>query len=244
MSASLDPALDQLVVANRILAHEDVVDGFGHISIRHPERPDRYFLSRSRSPQLVTRADLVEFHLDNRPVEAQQQRLYAERPIHGSLYVARPDVMSVCHNHAHSVIPYGVTDTFIRPILHMGAVIGEQVPIWDIRHEFGDTHLLVVTNEQGDSLARTVGANRCALMRGHGAVTVGRTVQETVFTAIYLMVNAKLLFDAKQIGGQINYLTPGEVKIAAETLLSPLSQERAWEYWSARAGFPPGAKVV
>ncbi|MBI3706215.1 MAG: class II aldolase/adducin family protein [Proteobacteria bacterium] len=235
-TVELRAALRDLVIANRILAREGVIDGFGHISIRHPGDPKRYFLSRSRSPELVTIDDLMEFALDNEPIDQRGRAMYAERPIHGSLYAARSDINSVCHNHAHSLIPFGVTGTKLRPIIHMAAMIGAEVPIWDIRDEFGDTNLLVTTREQGNSLARGVGAGRVALMRGHGATVGGRTVRETVFTAIYLQVNAGLLLQARNLG-EVKGLSPGEIKLTADALSGALSQDRAWEYWSSRAGF-------
>lgn len=236
--SELTVVLRDLVVANRILAREGVLDGFGHVSVRHPTDPQRYFMSRSRSPALVTRDDLIEFTLENAPIDQNGRPMYAERYIHGCLYQARPDVQAVCHNHSHAVIPYGVTGTAIRPIMHMASVIGNEVPIWDIREEFGDTDLLVTSDEMGRSLARCVGPRRTALMRGHGSVVVGASLREAVFIAIYLQLNAELLHRARALGGSdIEYLSAGEVQLASQTLLQPLSQERAWDYWSARAGF-------
>jgi ribulose-5-phosphate 4-epimerase/fuculose-1-phosphate aldolase len=233
---SLDAALEELVIANRIVAREGVLDAFGHISIRHPARPDRYFMARSRSPELVERADLMEFDLDSAPIDQQGRVMYSERPIHGCIYKARPDVMAVCHNHAHSLIPYGATASAIKPILHMAGVIGPDVPIWDIREEFGDTDLLVTSNAMGASLARKLGAGRCVLMRGHGAAVATHDLKATVFVAIYLMVNAALLKEAREMG-QVTYLSAGEIRETTKTLFSPRSQNRAWEYWARRAGF-------
>lgn len=236
--SDIETALHDLVIANRILTREGVLDAFGHVSVRHPKNPERYFMSRSRGPELVTRDDLVEFTLENIPLDAKGRAVYAERYIHGCIYQARPDVHAVCHNHSHAVIPYGVSGQPIRPILHMASVIGDEVPIWDIHDHFGDTDLLVTSNEKGRSLAQCLGVNRAALMRGHGSVVVGANLRASVFTAIYLQLNADLLLRARALGnGEIRFLTPGEVRLASETLLQPLSQERAWEYWSVRAGF-------
>ncbi len=229
-------ALDELVIANRILAHEGVIDAFGHISIRHPERADRYFMARSRSPELVELGDIVEFDLESNAVGDEKRALYSERPIHGCLYQARPDLMSVCHNHAHSLVPFGVTSSVVKPIWHMAAGIGTEVPIWDIRDDFGDTNMLVTKNEMGRSLAKAVAKGRVALMRGHGAVIATHDLKATVFVAIYLMINAALLKDAREMG-QVTYLSDGEIKLTADTLFKPLSQARAWEYWVRRAGF-------
>ncbi len=235
-NSELELALKDLVIANRILGHEGVLDGFGHISIRHPSNPERYFMAGSRSPELVTRHDLIEYHLDSRPIDQNGRAMYAERQIHGSIYQARPEVRAVCHNHAHDLIPFGVTGTTLQPVMHMASVIGDEVPIWDIADEFGDTDLLVTDPAKGASLARCLGPRRVALMRGHGAVVAGRGLREAVYVAIYLHLNAELVLKAKSLG-EVKYLSPGEAKACAETLLSELSQNRAWEYWSARAGY-------
>lgn len=232
----LETALNDLVIGNRILAREGVLDGFGHISIRHPSDPKRYFLARSRSPELVTREDVMEFDLDSNPIDQRGRAIYAERPIHGCIYQMRPEMNSVCHNHAQSLIPFGVTGGELKPIFHMASVIGEKVPIWDIRAEFGDTNLLVTNQPQGRSLAQCLGNCSVALMRGHGSVVAGRSLRETVFTAVYLQINADLLMKARQMG-EVTFLSPGEIDQASQLLFSPLSQNRAWEYWSRRAGF-------
>ncbi len=235
-STDLAHAIEELVIANRILAHEGVIDAFGHLSIRHPQRPNYYLLARSRSPELVETADIMEFDLDSNPVDQKGRTMYSERPIHGCIYAARPDIMSVCHNHAHSLVPFGATGSAIKPIWHMAAGVGSDVPIWDIRDGFGDTDLLVTTNEMGRSLAKTLGQGRVALMRGHGAVIATHDLKATVFVAIYLMINAALLKQAREMG-PITYLSVGEIERIADTLFKSRSQNRAWEYWSRRAGF-------
>ena len=227
--------LQDLVTANRILAHEGVVDAFGHVSFRDPGNPGRYWLSRSRAPELVVAEDLMEYTLEGDPVDQQDRPMYAERPIHGGIYQARPDVQAVIHNHSTAVIPYGVTGTPLRPIFHLAAVIGEQVPVWDIRDAFGDTDMLVTTMDQGRDLATTLGDGRVTLMRGHGCVVVGASIRTAVMTSIYLQVNAQLLTESLGIG-DVTYLSSGEVELMSQTQLRPLSGDRAWEYWARRAG--------
>ena len=162
--------------------------------------------------------------------------MYSERPIHGSTYKARPDVMSVCHNHARSLIPFGITGTAIRPVLHVAGSIGAEIPVWDVRHEFGDTDLLVTTTAIGDSLARALGPHRVCLMRGHGAVVAAHDLKATVFVSIYLMVNAALVKEALALG-PVTYLSEGEVRLTEQMNFRARSQNRAWEYWARRAGF-------
>ncbi len=229
-------AISELVIANRIVAHLKLVDSFGHVSIRNPENPGRYFMARARAPRLVNTDDILEFNLDSTPVDTRGQRPYSERFIHGCLYRARPEVMAVCHNHAHELLPMAVTKTVMRPALHSAAVIGYEVPVWDIRDHFGDTSMLVTSNEMGDSLARTVGSGKAALMRGHGSVIAGTTVQDAVFTTFYLRLNAEVLIKAMSMGEAVTYLSPGEVDRSGELHSQPVSQGRAWEDWCSQAG--------
>lgn len=233
--AEISDQLRDLVIANRILAHEGVVDGYGHVSLRHPDRADRFFLSRSRSPELVTLDDLMEFDLDCNPIDQKNRMMYAERAIHGAIYRARSDVQSVIHNHAHEVIPFTLTKVKLRPVLHVAGGIGTDIPVWDIRDKFGDTDMLVRTMEQGRDLAQCLGPSPVALMRGHGSVIAAHSLHEAVLVAVYLMVNAKLQAEAMKFG-EINFLTDGEIKKTAEMSFSPVSLLRIWEYWAQRCG--------
>jgi ribulose-5-phosphate 4-epimerase/fuculose-1-phosphate aldolase len=228
--------LEDLVIANRILAREGVVDGFGHISMRHPERADRFFMSRSRSPELVGLDDIMEFDLDCNPIDQRGRTMYGERPIRGAIYQCRPDVDSVVHNHAHEVIPYSVTKVPMRQVIHTAGGMGRKVPVWDIRDEFGDTDLLVRTLEQGRSLAKSLGDNAAALMRGHGCVVTGKTVRDAVRISVYLMVNARLQTEATRLG-EITFLSENEIVATAEMTASPLAANRVWEYWVRRSGY-------
>ena len=234
--AQLDHLIEELVTANRILAREGVVDSFGHVSVRHPDNPQRYLLSRSRAPDCIEKGDIMEFTLDGTPVDAGGRAPYLERFIHGALYEARPDVMSVVHNHSESVIPFGVTGKKIKPIFHMGASIGHEVPVWDSHDHFGDTALLVENMEMGRDLAKAFGAGRTILMRGHGATVLAPNIRHAVFISVYLEVNAKLQMQAMAMGN-IKFLTAGEIdKIIERT--GPYTINRAWENWCRRADRP------
>ncbi len=229
----LTPLLEDLVVANHILAHENVVDGYGHVSIRHPDRPDRFFISCSRAPELVTREDIVELDLDCRPVVPETRTLYLEVPIHGAVYQARPDVMAVIHNHAHEVLPYSTSKVRLRPIAHTAGVIGANIPVWDIRDRFGDTDMLVRTLDQGRDLATCLGKNRVALMRGHGCVVTADSLKAAVQTAVYLMVNAKVQTEAMKLGDNI-FLSDGEIAEIQRRQM-PAVVARIWDYWARRS---------
>jgi len=228
-------AIENLVTANRILAHEDVVDAYGHVSLRHPEKPDRFLLARSRSPEIVEADDILEFTLDSECIDDKGYNLYLERPIHGSVYKSRPDVQSVVHNHSYAVVPFTVSSTPLKAMAHTSGRIGHHIPKWDIRDKFGDTNLLVVNADQGDDLAQALGDNRAVLMRGHGVTIAGSSLEDAVITSIYLQVNAKLQMDAMRLG-DVEYLSPGEIdaRLAGNETLAGFS--RAWEYFSRRAG--------
>jgi ribulose-5-phosphate 4-epimerase/fuculose-1-phosphate aldolase len=236
--AHLDTLLNDLVIANRILAHEQVVDAYGHVSVRHPERPDRFFLARSLAPELVTHDDILEFTLDGKPVKEEIRALYLERFIHGCILEARPDVTAVVHAHAEDTLPFGIASaTPLRPVIHSGSFLGAHVPIWDIADKFGDTNLLVANVEQGRDLAKCLGASNVALMRGHGFAAAARSLIEVVRMAVFLPRNARALFKAAQLGGQIRYLSQGEID-ARNRGYGPYAPEtwRAWEYWANKAG--------
>ncbi len=223
----------ELAVANRILAHEGVIDAFGHVSIRHPDDPGRYFLARSRSPELVEPADILEFDLDSQPVKPPTVQLYAERVIHGEIFKVRPDVIAVCHHHAPAVMPFCISGDAIVPVFHLGAAMGAVAPFWDSRDDFGDTNLLVVRPAEGASLARALGRHSIVLMRRHGATVVGLSLRELVFRAIYSCDNARYLSEAKRLGN-FSPLTPGEIEMAQAIYQLPNAQSRAWEYWATR----------
>ena len=233
---SLDMLLEEIVTANRILAHEGVVDSFGHVSSRHPDNPKRFLLSRARAPERIEKDDIMEFTLEGDPVDARGRAPYLERFIHGGIYEARPDVHGVVHNHSPSVIPFGITERKLRPLLHMCANIGHDVPTWDSHDKFGDTALLVESVDMGRDLAKLIGSGGTALMRGHGATVAGRNIRHAVYVSVYLEVNARLQKQAMDMG-EVTFLTAGEVdKVASRT--GSYGINRAWENWCRRAGRP------
>jgi ribulose-5-phosphate 4-epimerase/fuculose-1-phosphate aldolase len=234
----LESAIQDLMIANRILAKEEVVDAYGHVSVRHPDNSNHFLIARSVAPELATADDIVELDLGGQPVRGETRTLYLERFIHAAIFEARPDVMAVVHAHAEDTLPFGITDgTRLRPVIHSGSFIGSAVPVWDIADNFGDTNLLVTNMEQGRDLAKHLGGNNVALMRGHGFASAGRSLIEVVRMSVYLPRNARALLRAKQLGGEIRYLSQGEID-ARNRGYSPYSTEtwRAWEYWANKAG--------
>jgi len=232
----LERALADVVIANRILAHEGIVDAYGHVSVRHPRDPKRYLLARSLSPEMVQQADIMEFDLDGTPAGGDSRQPYLERFIHGAVYEARPEVLAVVHAHAEDVLPFGITSTPLRPVIHSGGFMGAEVPVWDIRDRFGDTNLLVTNMPQGRDLAARLAGNNVALMRGHGFVAAARSLIEVVRMSVYVPRNARVQMAAMQLG-DVTPLSRGEID-ARNAGYKPHSPEtwRAWEYWATRAG--------
>ncbi|HKZ06075.1 MAG TPA: class II aldolase/adducin family protein [Methylomirabilota bacterium] len=229
-----DPALvEDLVAANRILADQGVVDGYGHVSVRHHSAPDRFLMSRSIAPELVTAADIMEYDLDSRPVDPRGRVSYLERFIHGEIYRARPDVKAVVHDHSPSVIPFGVTGAPLRPLYHMSAFLGRGVPVFDIRQASGAmTDMLVRDAALGQALARVLGAASVALMRGHGVVVVGPSLPVAVFRAVYTEVNARLQAQAMALGGPVTYLDAEEARRAEASVGGTVT--RPWDLWKRK----------
>lgn len=239
MTPALNDVTAELVLAGRILAAEGIIDSFGHVSVRDPGRPDRYLMPRVRAAELVTQADILTFDLDSVPQPATEQRVFAERYIHGCIYRSRSDVQAVCHHHSPAMLPFCVSDVALVPVFHLGATMGTDVPLWDSQHEFGDTNLLVANAEQGTSLARALGDAWTVLMRGHGVTVAGRSLRELVFRSIYGARNAELQLRAAQLG-QVRPITRAEAEAAGPFNLQPFAVDRAWEQWSRRVAVNAG----
>lgn len=232
--SDLGTLTNDLVSASRILAAEGIVDGFGHISARHPERPDRFLISCVRAPELVTPEDVVVLDLHSEPVAANGKRLFLERVLHAAVYRLRPDVMAVCHHHAPAVLPFCATGIELVPVVHLGATMGERVPFWDSRDEFGDTDLLVSTPEQGLSMARALGPYWTVLLRRHGATVAGKSLRECVFRSIYGAKNAEVQAKAILMGA-FAPLTKREAELAEALNLKSIAVDRSWERWRKRS---------
>lgn len=229
-TAQGDQILD-LVLANHILADHEIFDAYGHVSVRSDRDPQHFFMARSLAPTLVTRADILEYDLDCNVIGGTKQALFIERFIHGEIYRARPDVKSVVHCHTPSVIPFGDTDVPLRPMFGLSGFLAGGVPVFDIRKEFGATDLLIRDPARGRALARALGSRPVALMRGHGAVVTGSSLQLTVGRCIYLDLNARVQQQTIALGGKaVTYVTPEEGKLSVAD-----DYRRAWELWRREA---------
>ena len=223
--------LADLAAASRILAAQGVVDGFGHVSMRHPQAPGRYFMARSIAPAQVTPADIIEYDLDSNPCNANGRNSFLERFIHGEIFKARPDVMSVVHSHSPSVIPFGLVGVPLQAMFHNAAFLAAGVPVFDIKEKFGATDMLVSNGVKGVALAAAIGSKDIAMMRAHGSVACGPTLQTAVFRAVYTEVNARIqhwtlaLADGKPMA----VLDHEEGRLA--DVINQTAGMRAWDLW-------------
>jgi HCOMODA/2-hydroxy-3-carboxy-muconic semialdehyde decarboxylase len=223
--------LADLAAASRILAAQGVVDGFGHVSMRHPSAPNRYLMARSIAPALVTAGDIIEYDLDSNPCNANGRGSFLERFIHGEIFKARPDVMSVVHSHSPSVVPFGLVGVPMRAMFHNAAFIAAGVPVFDIRDRFGSTDMLVGNGAKGTALAEVMGGRDIVLMRAHGAVACGPTLQTAVFRAVYTEVNARIQHWTTALGGGAPMATLDEDEGRLADAVNQGAGRRAWDLW-------------
>jgi HCOMODA/2-hydroxy-3-carboxy-muconic semialdehyde decarboxylase len=236
VSAEYKAVIEHLVMGNRILYDQGVVDGYGHVSGRDPRNPERFLMSRARAPGLVVASDIMEFGMDGEVIGNDKRPVYSERFIHSEIYNARPDVHGVVHSHSPTVVPFTVTNVPLKPI--RASFFYPEVPLFDTRDTAGFTNLLISNRALGKALAETLGNNSVVLLRGHGNAVVGPSVKLAVYRAIYTETNAKLLLQAKMLGGPINYLAPEEAAIMEETANRHRpghGTDRIWELLASEA---------
>jgi ribulose-5-phosphate 4-epimerase/fuculose-1-phosphate aldolase len=223
--------IEDLAAASRILATQGVVDGFGHVSMRHPNAPDRYWMSRSIAPALVTPDDLIEYDLASRPCNANGRSSFLERFIHGEIYRARPEVMSIVHSHSPSVIPFGLVGVPMQAMFHNAAFIAAGVPVFDISQRFGATDMLVSDGAKGVALVESMGGHDIVLMRAHGSVACGPTLQTAVFRAVYTEVNARIQHWTAALGGGRAMAALSEQEGRLADVTNQTAGMRAWDLW-------------
>ena len=226
--------IEDLVIASRTCAEHGVIDAYGHVSVRSEADPNRYFMSRSIAPELITESDILEFDLDSQPIVPNGPPGYNERYIHGEIYKLRPEINAIVHNHSHSVVPFSCTPCQLRPIFHMSAFIGLGIPNWDIREAQEGTDMLVRNSVLGRSLAEKLGKHPAALMRGHGSVVVGEKIQIAVGRTVYLDHNAKMQFQAMMmVGGNMDAITfMDDAEVAANVVWQ--EYVRSWDLWKKK----------
>ena len=225
--------VDRLVYANRILYDQGIVDGLGHVSVRHPDQDGVFLLSCNRAPGLVKRQDIVCYDLDGNAVSETTERPYLERFIHSEIYRARPDVVAVVHSHSPSVIPFAITHNPLKPVFHMSGFLGSGSAHFEIREAVGNSDMLIRSAYLGEALAKSLGKHNCVLMRGHGSTVVGTSLEQVVYRAIYAEVNAKLQLAANGLG-DISFLNEEEAKLSSD--MNDGQIPRSWNLWVTRLG--------
>jgi HCOMODA/2-hydroxy-3-carboxy-muconic semialdehyde decarboxylase len=231
-TADAPGTIEDLVLANHILAAQNVFDAYGHITLRNPANPQRYFMARALPAELVTAEDIFEFDLDSNLTGSKRPDLFVERFLHGEVYKARPDVHSVIHCHTPELLPFGDAGVPLRATFGLAGFIAEGIPLFDIRKDFGMTDLLIRDGARGKALTAVLANKPAALMRGHGAVVVGPTIPIAVGRAVYMQISARVQAQAMAMamGSQVTYLTPEEGKQSVVE-----AYRRAWELWRRKA---------
>ncbi len=226
--------VSDLVAANRILAHEiNVLDAYGHISVRSTTNPNHYYLSRAISAGMVTAADIIEYDLESKAVPGSSNDSYLERFIHGEIYKARPDVMAVIHAHSAEMIAFGASGVPLRNMIHTGAFINDGVPVWDVRKFGGSADDMLIRNPVlGKALAAGLSNRTAMILFGHGVVIVGNSLPTAVSNSYFLNMNARIQMDALRLGGgQLSYLEREPGAKPTGTPAGAAANNRAWEYW-------------
>jgi len=231
--------LEELAAASRILVDQGVFDAAGHVSMRHPERADRFLMSRSLAPELVTADDIMEFTLDCVPCDdpstslgASGRKPFIERFLHGGIYQKRTDVVAIAHGHSAAVIPFGLVNTPMRATYHNAAFLAAGVPVFDIRDRFGATDIVISSAERGAALADALGDKPVLLLRAHGFVAVAPDLPSAVFRAIFTEVSARVQLQAAALGGPMAVLDEEEGRKADAINLATVG--RSWELWKKR----------
>jgi ribulose-5-phosphate 4-epimerase/fuculose-1-phosphate aldolase len=235
---ALEVAKIDLVIANRVMARRGAVDAYGHVSVRHPSNPNHFLISRSLSPELVKREDIMEFTVDGKVVGDDRRHAYRELVIHSEMYRLRPNVNAVVHGHPKEVLPFTVSEIRLRPVYFGANECGGEIPVWDIRDKFGDTNILILTKDHGREAAQAIGDSRVLLLRGHGMIGVGRSAMQLVRVAKALLTNADMYMDALRLG-PVKEMTRGELEERDKTVgnddTAP-STLRGWEYEAIMVG--------
>lgn len=230
--------IQDLVDANHILYDKNVVDGYGHISVRDPRNPDRFLMSRALAPGRVGAGDIMEFDLEGAAIDLRGRSIYGERFIHSEIYKARADINSIVHSHSYSLIPFSITQVELRPVNHYTAFLYKGVPVFEIRDADGMTNMLISNRERGKALADILGNKPVALMRGHGNVVVGTDIRRSTYRAVMTEIGARIQCQAIALGGPITYMAPEEGEIIEKTEHDPrrgrgseYGMDRVWGMW-------------
>jgi HCOMODA/2-hydroxy-3-carboxy-muconic semialdehyde decarboxylase len=224
--------LEDLAASSRILADQGVFDAAGHVSMRHPGHPERFLMSRSLAPQMITADDIMEFDIDSNAIDARGRNGFIERYLHGEIFRVRPDVMAIAHSHSPSTIAFGLSNVPMRAMYHNAAFLAAGVPVFDIRDKFGATDIVISTAEKGAALAKVLSDKPVALLRAHGMVATGPSLPVAVFRAIFTVTSAHIQHQALALGGPVAALGAEEGRLA--DVVNVQTVGRAWDLWKKR----------
>jgi ribulose-5-phosphate 4-epimerase/fuculose-1-phosphate aldolase len=225
--------IEDLITASHILANEGILDSFGHVTVRSATDPGHFFMPRAMPPGLVSRADIVELDLDCKPVTANAPRLNGERYIHCEVYKARADVQSVIHSHDLAVIPFGLTNTPLRPVVAQAGFLPKETPLFEVRDAYGsatERGVLVLNSMLGKALAAKLADNPVVLMRGHGETVVGRSAKEATVRTLYTNIDARAQTAAALLNSRFVVLDDDERAAYAKEE----RPDRPWENYKQR----------
>jgi ribulose-5-phosphate 4-epimerase/fuculose-1-phosphate aldolase len=238
-SDALEALKRDLVIASRILSGPEVgiLDTAGHVTVRHPGNPNRFFITRAMAPGSATVESLIENDLDSQAVTGPRSDQFLEVHIHGQIYKARPDVMAVIHSHTPELVAFGQTSVRLRPVSIGGAFIGDGLPLWVVG-KYDPMQSLVATPALGRSLAEVMGRKPGALLTGHGIAFTDSSLYGLVKRVYDLRLNAIIQQQAIMLGGDITYLEGQDGQAGADGRVQPdgsgggAGVARFWEYWS------------
>jgi ribulose-5-phosphate 4-epimerase/fuculose-1-phosphate aldolase len=214
-----------MMSACRILSHENLVQGFGHVSARIPDS-DLFLITPRIALALVTENELLTVNFNGEVVEGNYPAP-SEAWLHTAIMKAKPGINAITRIHARVANMFSVTERKLEPVHNHGSFFTGGVPVFDKPD-------LITTQKFGEEVAQALGDGPALLLRGNGQVTVGRTIPEAVMMAIYLEEAAEILYGALQIGTPIS-LTPDESAKRQVEALPPVDMERAWNFFKQRA---------
>ena len=234
---------DKVARGTRILFHEDLADFHGHLSARVPGSRDLLIKPVLVSLRGIRARDILRVNIDDytagiaenerkisgtaRPI--REPRLPPrETIIHCAVYEARPDVYSVIHTHQLFATAFGAAGTPIRPVHVTSAAFGSGTPILNKAD-------LIVSASDGRVVAKALGRHNALLLRNHGVVIVGTSVEDAVYNAVNLERSAKMQLIAALVGNP-KFLPPKFCRAFGENMKKRAAH--AFEYLESLTGDP------
>ena len=221
--SDIDTMKQQLVDCIRMLEHQEIIDYNGHASIRLDD--GRLLINAGNCQRSrLSVDDICTIDLDGQ-VEAGRGKPPLEFHLHAGIYRARPDVRAVVHAHPRWSTVLTMAGKPYLPVYAQGSLV-HPVPLLDSPNSINNRAM-------ADRLAATMGDRPAALMKSHGAVTVGQTIVEAFVLAAYMEENAQRQFMAMQLG-QPYVFDEEELALCRQKLWSQALFQRAWDHFRAK----------